>query len=192
MQTSSVCAIWRLAMPVILFCSFVSVGVATAQQPTRFEAEDVSGPSDAWQVDRYSDSHWNLWSTDQDAEKKWSGGVVLQSPRVLEDRKRSEDGATPLHTVIRDLAPGKYFLQIGGVGRPIGVSLDGRSWKKIEGSTRNLGLVVVTAEGFELWVDDRYASASNPGSCYYDYLEFTPVAGSKSQAADRWLCQDAY
>ena len=55
-----------------------------------------------------------------------------------------------------------------------GISLDGKNWQKIDGSQRNLGLLEVGESGFELWVDDRYVSTKSPGSCYYDYLEFTP------------------
>jgi hypothetical protein len=150
-------------------------GTARAQQSLRFEAEDVTGPSDAWQADQYSDSRWNLWSTDKDAAKKWSGGVVLQSPRVLKDREKPEDGAPPLHTVIQKIPPGKYYVEIGGVARPLAISLDGKTWKRIDGSARNLGLLEIGEEGFQLWVDDRYASGANPGSTYYDYLEFTPL-----------------
>ena len=36
-----------------------------------------------------------LWSTDKDAHKKWSGGVVLQSPVVKQDRATPEEGALP-------------------------------------------------------------------------------------------------
>ncbi len=172
----------RLAVLLVANCNVLvlcwcwgTVGRLSAQQPVRYEAEDVTEPRDAWNTDRFSDTRWNLWSTDKDADKKWSGGVVLQSPRVLGDRERPEDGAPPLHTVIKDLPPAKYYVEIGGVSRAMAISFDGRNWKKIDGSQRNLGLIEVGADGFELWVDDRYAHAANPGSCYYDYLEFTPL-----------------
>ena len=150
-------------------------GIALAEGPLRFEAEDVTEPKDAWNINQFTSEKWNLWSTDKNAEKKWSGGVVLQSPRVLEDRAKPEDGAPVLHTVVKDLKPGKYFVTVGGVSRAMGISLDGKNWQRIEGSQRNLGLLEVSEGGFELWVDDRYASTENPGSCYYDYLEFTPL-----------------
>ncbi len=156
-------------------CLSRSTGAAEPQRSLRFEAEDVTGPGDAWQPDRYSDAKWNLWSTDKDAEKKWSGGVVLQSPRVLEDRATPEEGAPPLHTVIKKIPPGKYYVEIGGVSRPMAISLDGKNWRKIEGSARNLELLEIGKDGFQLWVDDRYASSTNPGSTYYDYIEFTPL-----------------
>ena len=38
---------------------------------------------------------------------------MLQSPRVEKDRNSPTDGAPPLHTVIRDLAPGKYYAELG-------------------------------------------------------------------------------
>ncbi len=160
-----------------LFLLGLAGGSLPAQQTQslRFEAEDVTEPKEAWNINKFEDNKWNLWSTDKDAEKKWSGGVVLQSPRVMADRARPEDGAPVLHTVVKDIPPGKYYVDLGGVGRPIAISLDGKVWQKCEGSSSNLGLIEVGADGFELWLDDRFASAVNPGSCYYDYLEFTPL-----------------
>ena len=156
-------------------CLGIGAGMVFAQQPLRFEAEDVTEPSSAWNVDKFSETKWNLWSTDKDAERKWSEGVVLQSPRVLSDRPTPEAGAPPLHTVIRDVPPGKYYVEIGRVGRPMAISWDGETWQKIDSSSRNLGLVDIPAAGLELWVDDRYASDSSPGSCYYDYVQLTPL-----------------
>jgi rhamnogalacturonan endolyase len=80
-----------------------------------------------------------------------------------------------LHTIVKQIPPGKYYVEIGGVSRAMGISLDGRSWRRIEGADRHLGLIEVGPQGFELWVDDRFASSANPGSCYYDYLDFTPL-----------------
>ncbi len=162
-----------VALALLSLCGFCAP--LLAQKSVRFEAEDVTGPQHAWNVDQFSSEKWNLWSTDKDAEKKWSGGVVLQSPRVLEDRKKPEDGAPVLHSVVRDLAPGKYYVEIGGPSRAMAISLDGVHWKKVTGSERNLGLIEIGEAGFELWVDDRFTQDSNPGSCYYDYLEFTPL-----------------
>ncbi len=152
-----------------------SSGMTAAQSPLRFEAEDVTGPKEAWNVDKFSESKWNLWSRDKNAQKKWSKGVVLQSPRVLRDRTSSADGAPPLHTVVRDIPSGKYYVEIGGVGRPMGISFDGKTWKRIDRFTRNFGPLTITDAGFEMWVDDRFASATNPGSCYYDFIQFTPM-----------------
>ncbi len=159
----------------VLFGLWSLAGIASAQEPLRFEAEDVTQPTDAWDVNKFSNEKWNLWSTDKDAEKKWSGGVVLQSPRVMKDRATPEEGAPVLHTHVKDIVPGKYYVDIGGVSRAMGISLDGQTWHRIEGSKQHLGLLEVGEAGFEMWVDDRYASATNPGSCYYDYLEFTPL-----------------
>lgn len=159
----------------ILVSLGLSCSATFAQAPLRFESEDVSGPKNAWNINKSATDRWNLWSTDKDSEKKWSGGVVLQSPRVLVDRAKPEDGAPVLHSVIRDLPPGKYYLEIGGVSRAIAVSFDGVAWKKVTNADRQLGMVEVGPEGFQLWVDDRFVHADNPGACYYDYLEFTPL-----------------
>ena len=144
----------------------------------RFEAEDISTPAEAWVENRETPDHWNLWSTDRDAERKWSEGVVLRSPAVMEDRATPEEGAPPLHAVVTGLPPGTYAVEIGGVGRPLGVSFDGVTWRKQ--TTRNLGEFTITDGRFELWVDDRYA-ADDPdgrGPCYFDYLQFSPVLPS--------------
>ncbi len=160
---------------IVLFNLCSVTGLVQAQQTLRFEAEDVTEPKDAWNVNQFSEQKWNLWSTDKDAEKKWSEGIVLQSPRVMKDRAKPEEGAPVLHTTVKDITPGKYYVSIGGVSRSMGISFDGQSWRKISGSNRHLGLIEVGEDGFELWVDDRFASSTNPGSCYYDYLEFTPL-----------------
>lgn len=141
----------------------------------RFEAEDISEPAEAWVKDRETPDHWNLWSTDRDAEKKWSEGIVLRSPAVMEDRATPEEGAPPLHATVTGIPAGTWMVEIGGVGRPIAVSFDGQTWRKQTG--RVLGEFTITDGRFELWVDDRYA-ADDPngrGPCYFDYLQFSPA-----------------
>ncbi len=148
-----------------------------------FEAETVAGPASAWQTNRTTKTHWNLWSTDKDAGKKWSGGVVLQSPVVTADRATPEDGAPPLHVRIADLEAGLYDVQLKG-GRPFGLSFDGRSWIRSTG-----GLVAeghaVTGGVFEMWFDDRHADPKSPGSCYLDTITLTrtppPIVKPKVQ-----------
>jgi len=173
-----------LTYAALALCVTLARHPASAQQALKFEAEDVTEPADAWQKDQYSESKWNLWSTDQDAERKWSEGVVLQSPRVMADRARPQDGAPPLHTRIDNIPPGTYTVEVVGVGRPMGVSLDGENWRKIDGSTRSLGEFEITDGEFELWVDDRYASATEPGSTYYDYVLFTPIVAGEMGIAN--------
>ena len=136
-----------------------------------FEAESVAGPPSAWQTNRASKTHWNLWSTDRDASKKWSGGVVLQSPVVTADRAAPEDGAPPLHVRIPGVADGLYDVLLKG-GRPFGLSLDGRTWVRSTGGLVAEGLAV-TGGVFDLWFDDRFADAKNPGTCYLDTIELS-------------------
>ncbi len=165
-------AIRRMAVAHLILLAYCALAAAQPQA-LRFEAEDIAGPAEAWQVNRDSDSLWNLWSTDQDAERKWSEGTVLRSPDVLVDRERPEDGAPPLHAVVTGIPDGTWEVTVGGVSRPLGVSLDGESWRKL--TTRSLGMVTVTNGRFELWVDDRYAADTNQGPAYFDYLEFAPT-----------------
>lgn len=142
----------------------------------KFEAENWTEPKSAWQVDTTSANQWNLWSKDSNADKKWSGGVVLQSPRVMEDRKRGGEGAPVLHTVITDIPAGQYDVELQGVGRVLGVSFDGTTWQRHEG-----GLLIRdwrTEDGrFEIWVDDCFAlpEKERRGSCYYDCIIFYPT-----------------
>ncbi len=153
-----------------VFAVLVGLSVCvTAQDTLVFETEDWTTPKDAWEKDKSSPDKWNLWSTDKDAKRKWSGGVVLQSPVVKEDRARPEDGAAPLYTRITGIAPGRYEVELK-MGRALAISRDGKTWQKIERG--DLGTVDVTDGVFELWVDDRYAYSPNPGSAYYDCLHF--------------------
>ncbi len=142
--------------------------------PLIYEAEEYTTPKDAWQADKTTTTHWNLWSTDSDAARKWSGGVVLQSPVVLQDRAAPEDGAPPLHTRITGIPRGRYEVEIKQ-GRALAISRDGKTWEKKDGSDRSLGVFDVRDGMFELWVDDRYAYPAGPGSSYYDCLTFRPV-----------------
>ena len=164
-----------LSLGIIFASCALVVAEAYAGEARRtfvFEAEDVSAPADAWEHDKHSATKWNLWSTDRDAEKKWSGGVVLQSPRVLEDRGSAEEGAPPLHTRVTRLPPGRYAVEIK-LGRTLAVSRDGRNWTRQSG--RELGVFEIADGTFELWVDDRYAHPTDPGSAYYDCLTFRPL-----------------
>ena len=144
----------------------------TPPKPLVFEAEDYTTPKDAWEANKSSANKWNLWSTDTDAAKKWSGGVVLQSPKVEADRATPEDGAPPLHTHLTGIPPGRYQVEIK-LSRALGVSRDGKTWTKQE--EPYLGVFEIADGTFDLWVDDRYVHAANPGSAYYDCLVFTPV-----------------
>jgi hypothetical protein len=145
------------------------------QGPLIFEAEDCTRPREAWNKDKYSETKWNLWSTDQDAARKWSGGVVLQSPRVLKDREKPEDGAPVLHTHITGIPSGRWEVYARNMGRVLAVSLDGKEWRRVSGDKAYLGLFEISNGTFDLWVDDRYATPGKPGSAYYDCLEFVPL-----------------
>jgi hypothetical protein len=148
--------------------------IASAQQPLVFEAEAVSSPQDAWLKDSLTEGKWNLWSTDKDADKKWSGGVVLQSPVVKEDYAKPEDGCPVLHVVLTDIPPGSYEITIK-YGRGLAVSLDNGEWQRLSELGGRLGRFDIENGTFEFWVDDRFAQASSPGSCYFDTVTLTPI-----------------
>ena len=142
-------------------------------QPLVYEAEDYTTPRSAWQSNQFSDRQWNLWSTDRDADRKWSGGVVLQSPVVKADRASAEEGAPVLHTRITGIPQGRYEVQVK-MGRTLAISRDGNQWQRVTDGASAIGVVEVRDGTFDLWVDDRYAHEP-PGSAYYDCLTFIPV-----------------
>ena len=159
-------------------CSVLLSLAAVGQMPDSFEplvyeAEDYTTPKTAWQENRTSEDRWNLWSTDKDADKKWSGGVVLQSPIVKRDRQTAEEGAPVLHTRITGIPKGRYEVELK-IGRALAVSRDGKTWSRMADRNNSLGVVEVNDGTFELWVDDRYAY-DPPGAAYYDCLRFLPV-----------------
>jgi hypothetical protein len=157
--------------------ALVAVPVLFAQDSLRFEAEDWTTPAEAWEVNKPSETKWNLWSTDKDAMKKWSGGVVLQSPRVMADRTTGEEGAPVLHSVITGIPQGMYDVELGPTGRILGVSLDGKTWERATSGTLRRDYTVGADGRFEMWVDDRFAveNEASRGSCYYDYIAFSPT-----------------
>ena len=161
---------------VLWFAACVS-SCLVAQETLRFEAEKWTAPADAWEENKASENRWNLWSTDRDAMKKWSGGIVLQSPRVMADRATGEEGAPVLHTVITGIPKGLYDVELGPTGRILGVSFDGKTWEPRTAGTLLRDFRVGDDGRFELWVDDRFAveAEAGRGSCYYDYIEFCPT-----------------
>ncbi len=145
----------------------------------RFEAEAWSSPTDAWITEDSAADKWTLWSTDVDAEVKWSGGVVLRSPTAVEDRARPEDGASALHTRIAGIPPGVYDVELPKIVRSLGYSFDGTRWHPLRGG----GVIArkVRIDGtYELWVDDKYAHPDHPGPAYYDFLVLRSVEGGRA------------
>ncbi|MBM3859341.1 MAG: hypothetical protein FJ395_06790 [Verrucomicrobia bacterium] len=153
-----------------------AVVTTAAHGQLRFEAEDYSSPRDAWLKDKTAPNRWMLWSTDKDADKKWSGGIVLKSPMVMADRATPEDGAPPLHTVLTGIPKGVYNIQIK-CGRVLAVSLDGKNWSRYTGGWL-ARRVPINNGTFELRVDDRFAMEKEQarGTAYYDCIFLYPCA----------------
>ncbi|NOY81334.1 MAG: hypothetical protein GXP31_10060 [Kiritimatiellaeota bacterium] len=171
MQRSNAVSRFAAGLIVVSVC-----GLRSSAQQLRFEAEDYSTPKDAWVRDRFAPDKWNLWSTDRDAKKKWSGGVVLQSPPVKADRQSPAEGAPPLHTRLTGIPAGAYNVSLKS-GRVLAVSLDGRTWKRYTGGALAVALRIDDGT-FDLWVDDRYAmpEPKQRGSAYYDCVLLDRVA----------------
>lgn len=154
--------------------AFFLAAIAAQAQPLVFETESVVVNKDALLYDKSAPDRWNVWSTDKDADKKWSGGVTVQSPPVMEDRITPEEGAPPLHILIPDLEPGSYIVTLKG-GRDLGASLNGTEWKRLSELGWRLGRVEAKDGKLEFWLDDRYAQKDNPGFGYADTITLTPA-----------------
>ena len=154
------------------------VGMATfcrAADTLRFEAEDCVVNRDAILVDKSAPNRWTLWTTDADAQRKWSGGAVLKSPDVKADRATPEEGAPPLHLLLRGIPPGNFDVRIKR-GRALAVSLDGKQWRRLEGDIV-ASSVKISGGSFEFWVDDRFAEIKpeNRGASYVDCIYLEPA-----------------
>ncbi len=147
---------------------------AFAQQEMTFEAEDVCGPETAYGKDISPTDKWNVWSKDNDAAKKWSAGKVVQSPQVMADREKPEDGAPPLRITLPGIPKGAWIVTVK-FGRELGVSLDGKEWKRLSETGGRLGRFDIPDGKFEFWVDDRWADKKNPGFGYLDSITLTPA-----------------
>ena len=144
-----------------------------------YESEAVAKPDSAWKKNRRTADHWNLWTEEEDIDKKRSGGASLASPTVEADRESPEEGAPALHCVVDDLKPGVYLAYVSSPGRPLGYSLDGERWFRHAGTELFLGMHELPEGRFEFWVDDRYANPpGNAGSGYFDYVRFVGVSAT--------------
>ncbi len=148
--------------------------VAPAQ--LSFEAEDCVVNREACTKDKFSDTAWNIWSTDNDALKKWSGGVVIQSPRVMAERETPEAGAPPLHLLVKDIPKGTYNVEAVGTSRVAALSLDGKTWARFGGGQIATNVKIDNGT-FEFWFDDRYAmeKPEQRGSTYLDRIVLNRV-----------------
>ena len=160
----------------VLCCACLGLASVTASASGQlvFEAEDLVVNRDALQENKSGPTNWNLWSTDKDAMKKWSGGVVIQSPPVKTDRKTPEEGAPPLHLRVTDLPKGIYNIEVTGPGRVAAISLDGKTWQRFSGGSV-ASFLSIDCGVFEFWFDDRYAMEREEqrGSTYLDRVVVT-------------------
>ncbi|MEA3364816.1 MAG: hypothetical protein U9Q79_04170, partial [Candidatus Hydrogenedentes bacterium] len=187
--------LWLLAGIFITAFMFSLTTFAVQPQGIVYESEAIASPDSAWILNERVPDKWMLWTKEEDIERKRSGGSVLASPPVSEDRGTPDEGAPMLHCVVDDLEPGTYVIYLSNPGgRPLAYSLDGVEWLKYEGSELSLGPRVLEEGQFEFWVDDRFAHPpNNPGPGYFDYARFVPVRASAANLTrfDYWRGIDA-
>jgi rhamnogalacturonan endolyase len=164
-----------------LLCGWLAAFLAGANaacpaQALRFEAEDCVVNTEVVLKDKAAPHGWMLWSTDRDAQRKWSGGVVLKSPPVAADRATPEDGAAPLHLKLKNIPAGTYDLRVRR-SRALAVSLDGKQWTRMVDDIAAHDLKI-TGGTLDFWVDDRFAEAKpeHRGSSYIDWVALERAA----------------
>ena len=136
-----------------LFLVFVALP-AYSQEPLVFEAETCSTPEGAWVSNQSKPDKWTLWSTDVDAQLKCPR-VVLQSPPVLKDREKAEEGRRSAHGAHRH-PEGEWVVT--SVRRGLAVSLDGTKWRALinRGSGRSRSEMAASS----FWVHDPLPASS--------------------------------
>lgn len=161
-------------VPIAVSC----LGAALWAQPDslRYEAETCVVTPDAIVKDAFPPDKWTLWTTDVDADKKWSGGAVVKSPNVQADRATPEEGAPPIQLTLKDIPSGHYDIRVKRA-RALAVSLDGLHWERLQGDLIARGIAVESGT-FTFWVDDRFAEEDpkSRGSSYLDWIELESMA----------------
>ena len=104
----------------------------------------------------------------------WTDGAVLKSDTIR--AARAPDVARALH--YRGKAhTGPYHVRLSDPGRPVAVSLDGKTWKRFEGGDEiDLGPQPMADGVIELWIDACYVDPIRAGPAYFDYVRLLPTA----------------
>lgn len=146
----------------------------------RIEAESVLENPDILLKEKFAKDKWTLWSTDSDAQKKWSGGVVIRGAGVDRDRTPGE-GAPILKFNIPLPEKGQFDLY-AKAQRSLALSIDGgKTWQRFTG-----GLIARKVPGskepFRILLADAYANPGNIGPCYIDFFEVRPNGHAQALA----------
>jgi len=108
----------------------------------------------------------------------WSGGVVLKSDTVTQDR--APDAPRALHFRMR-AHEGPYTVWVSDPGRAAALSLDGKTWKRYEGGSEiALGDLEMRDGVLEFWLDACYRDPVTAGPVYFDYVRMMPALGAPS------------
>lgn len=163
-------------MGVASLAAIAGIGAAAAPVEQRFEAEKVLANPEAVVRNSQQKGRWNLWSTDVDAMKKWSGGVVLQGNVISEDAAPGTN-VPVLKFRIPVAQDGNYDLK-AQVTRTVGISQDGgKNWTKRTGpGTVFSNRALKAGEVVELLIAGDYRDPNGAGAPYIDYFTLIPAA----------------
>lgn len=140
-----------------------------------FEAESVASAPGGITTNSESPHAWNYWTADPNG--KWSGGVVLQSPKVLNDRKSPDEGAPPLKVSLPQLPPGTYNLKIKGA-RSLAFSTDQTNWVNLAQQWFLVKSLTHPGGNLVFYIDDLFANPGTSGWSYFDAVMAEPKAAT--------------
>jgi hypothetical protein len=102
----------------------------------------------------------------------WSDGVTLKSDSVKHDRP--PDISRALHFRMKAHA-GPYRVTMNDPSRAVAVSVDGKTWRRVEGGKEpDLGVMPAKDGIIEVWVDACYRDPVTAGPVYFDYVRLMP------------------
>lgn len=170
---------WIEIVP-ILAAAGIGVCAEAAPVEQRFEAENVLANPEVLLRNKQQKGSWNLWSTDVDAAKKWSGGIVLQG-NVIEKDAAPGTTVPVLKFRIPVAQDGRYDLT-AQIFRTVGISQDGgKTWtKRIGPGTIFSNRALKAGDVVELQISGDYLDSNGPGAPYVDYFTLVPASASQT------------
>ena len=144
--------------------------------PRRFEAEDFVVEREKLARNRISAAAWDVW--DEDHKGVWSGDRVLRIAGPRRDREPGDPASAAL-TIRIPVENGSYRVSASG-GRSFGISLDGKTFRRISGHGVAAGRFEVKDGRLELILSNCFAEKdpAKYGAVYLDCITLERLDGA--------------
>ena len=144
--------------------------------PRRFEAEDFVVEREKLARNRISSAAWDVW--DEDRKGVWSGDRVLRIAGPRRDREPGDPASAAL-TIRIPVENGSYRVSASG-GRSFGISLDGKTFRRISGHGVAAGRFEVKDGRLELTLSNCFAEKdpAKYGAVYLDCITLERLDGA--------------